>query len=60
MFFCGDFCNKGLEEPEILVSNYQEVRDLERMKSQVRNSEIKSGGGAFAMIRKSKYKELRE
>lgn len=60
MFFCGDFCGGGQEEPEIVVSNYQEVRDLEKMRSQVRNSEILTKAGTFAMIRRSKYRELRE
>lgn len=58
MFFCGDFCNSGLEEPEIVVSHINEVREYERMNSQVHASEIRNVSGTFAMIKRSKYKEL--
>ncbi len=38
MFFCGDFCTSGHEEPEIVISNLQELKEYERMNSQIHAS----------------------
>jgi hypothetical protein len=59
MFLCGNFCNSTNEEPEIIVSNLQELRDYQKLNSELHATEIKNASGAFAMIKRSDYKRLR-
>jgi hypothetical protein len=60
MFFCGDFCNSGVDEHEFEVTHISPVVGSQRMNSEIHASEIRSAGGTFAMIKRSKYKDLLE